>query len=139
MEDIEKALPQAQHSHIANMMIKQLRSKEITLEEYLMKCAYWGMKTLDDMYFRSLPSRPLGVIEYEQISKYKRQKLTEEFYVDNPEIMRYYEEKDRIIRINKTNFLNLKTYKEYIPESDVKAHEILDKRILDFKMKMEDY
>ena len=138
MEDIEKALPQAQHSHIANMMIKQLRSKEITLEEYLMKCAYWGMKTLDDMYFRSLPSRPLGVIEYEQISKYKRQKLTEEFYVDNPEIMRYYDERDKVVRINKTNLWNLRTYKKYIPESDTVSHEKLDEKILDFKIKMKE-
>ena len=138
MEDIEKALPQAQHSHIANMMIKQLRSKEITLEEYLMKCAYWGMKTLDDMYFRSLPSRPLGVIEYEQISKYKRQKLTQEFYVDNPEIMRYYDERDKVVRINKTNLWNLRTYKKYIPESDTVSHEKLDEKILDFKIKMKE-
>lgn len=127
---------QGKYAHMANMMIKQLRTKEITLEEYLMKCAYWGVKTLDDMYFRSLPSRPLGVTEYEQISKYKRQKLTEEFYVDNPEIMRYYDERDKVIRINKTNLCNLKTYKKYIPESDTKSHEKLDERIMDFKIKM---
>ena len=129
---------QGKYAHTANMMIKQLKTGEITLEEYLMKCAYWGVKTLNDMYFRSLPSRPLEVIEFEQISKYKRQKLTEEFYVDNPEIMRYYDERDKVIRINKTNLWNLKTYKKYIPESDTASHEKLDKKINDFKMKMED-
>jgi len=139
MEDIEKALPQAQHSHIANMMIKQLRTGEITLEEYLMKCAYWGVKTLDDIYFMSLPSRPLEVIEFEQLSNYKRQKLTQEFYVDNPEIMRYYDERDKVIRINKTNMWRLKEYKKYIPESDTASHKKLDERITDFKMKMEGY
>ena len=138
MKDIEKALPQAQHSHIANMMIKQLRSGEITLEEYLMKCAYWGVKTLDDLYFKSLPTKPLGVFEYEQLSKYKRQKLTEEFYVDNPGIMRYYDERDKVIRINKTNLWRLKTYKKHIPESDTASHKKLDEKIIDFKMKMED-
>lgn len=130
---------QGQHSHTANMLLRQLRTKEITLSEFLMQCAYWGVKTLDDIYFRSLPSRPIEVVEYEQLSYSKRDRLTWEYYKDNPGVLRYYEEKDRIIRINKTNFLNLKTYKEYIPESDVKNHEKLDKKILDFRMKMEDY
>ena len=138
MEKVEDALPKSQNARIANMMIKQLRSGEITLEEYLMKCAYWGVKTLDDVYFKSLPTKPLAVFEYEQLSKYKRQKLTEEFYVDNPGIMRYYDERDKIIRINKTNLWRLKTYKKHIPESDVASHEKLDGKINDFKMKMED-
>ena len=128
---------QGQHSHTANMLLRQLRTKEITLSEFLMQCAYWGIKTLDDIYFRSLPSRPIEVVEYEQLSYSKRDRLTREYYKDNPGVLRYYEEKDRIIRINKTNFLNLKTYKKYIPESDVKNHEKLDKKILDFRMKME--
>ena len=136
MEGIEKALPQSQNAKIANMMIKQLRRGEITLKEYLMKCAYWGVKTLDDIYFRSLPSRPLEVVEYEQLSNYKRQKLTQEFYIDNPGVMRYYEERDTIIRINETNLLNLKIYKKYIPESDTASHSKLDEKILDFRKKM---
>ena len=138
MEGIEKSLPQSQNAKIANMMIKQLKSGEITLEEYLMKCAYWGVKTLDDIYFKSLPTKPLEVFEYEQLSNWKRQKLTQQFYVDNPGIMKYYEERDKIIRINKTNLLNMGIYKKYIPESDTKSHEKLDKKILDFKMKMKE-
>ena len=136
MEGIEKALPQNQNAKIANMMIKQLRRGEITLEEYLMKCAYWGVRTLDDIYFRSLPSRPLEVVEYEQLSNYKKQKLSQEFFVDNPKIMRYYEDRDMVTRINKTNLLNLKIYKKYIPESDAASHEKLDKKIMDFEIKM---
>ena len=104
-----------------------------------MQCAYWGIKTLDDIYFRSLPSRPMVVVEYEQLSWSKRNRLTHEYYEDNPGVMRYYEERDNIKRENKDNLWRLRQYKEHIPESDVKAHEILDKRILDFKMKMEDY
>ena len=139
MEGIEKTLPQSQNARIANMMIKQLRRGEINLKEYLMKCAYWGVKTMDDIYFRSLPTKPLEVFEYEQLSNYKRHKLTEEFYVDNPGVMRYYEEQERVIRINKTDLWRLKTYKKYIPESDVKSHEKLDKAIMDLKIKMEGY
>ena len=44
-----------------------------------------------------------------------------------------------ILRSNRDDLLRLKQYKKYIPESDTKTHEKLDKRILDFKMKMEDY
>mgnify|MGYP001097426501 CR=1 FL=1 len=138
MEGIEKELLQSQNAKIANMMIKQLKSGEITLEEYLMKCAYWGVKTLDNIYYKSLPTKPLEVFEYEQLSNWKRQKLTQQFYVDNPGIMKYYEERDKIIRINKTNLLNMGIYKKYIPESDTKSHEKLDKKILDFKMKMKE-
>lgn len=130
---------QGKHAHIANMLLRQLKTKEITLKEYLTQCAYWGVKTLDDIYFRSLPSRPMVVIEYEQLSWSKRNKLTKDYYEDHPGVLRYYEEKDRVIRINKTDLINMKQYKEHIPESDLKAHEKLDKRINDFKMKMEDY
>lgn len=130
---------QGKYAHIANMLLRQLRTKEITLKEYLTQCAYWGVKTLDDIYFRSLPSRPMVVVEYEQLSYYKRNRLTQEYYADNPGVLKYYEERDKVMRMNKDDFMNMKIYKKHIPESDVKAHEKLDKRILDFKMKMEDY
>jgi len=138
MEGIEKALPQTQNAKMAKMIIKQLKSGEITLEEYLMKCAYWGVKTLEDIYYKSLPTKPLEVFEYEQLSNWKRQKLTQQFYVDNPGIMKYYEERRRVKRINKTNLLNMGIYKKYIPESDTKAHEKLDKKITDFRLNMEE-
>ena len=126
---------QGQYSHTANMLLRQLRIKEITLEEFLTSCAYWGLKTMDDLYFKSLPSRPMAVVEYEQLSWSKRNRLTDEYYEDNPGVLRYYEEKDRIKRENKNSLGRLKLYKKHIPESDVKKHEILDKAILDFKMK----
>ena len=130
---------QGQYSHTANMLLRQLRTKEITLKEYLIQCAYWGVKTMDDLYFRSLPSRPMEVIEYEQLPYYKRNKLTQAYYEDNPGVMKYYEDKEMIVRNNKDSLHWLKIYKGYIPESDVKTHEKLDKKILDFKIKMEDY
>ena len=137
---MEVTLPNSQgkHSHIANMLLKQLRLKEITLDEFLTSCAYWGMKTLDDVYFKSLPSRPMEVVEYEQLPYTKKNRLTEEYYEDNPGVLRYYEEKDKILRVNKDNLHWLKEWKKHIPESDVKNHEKLDKKILDFRMKMED-
>ena len=136
MEDVEKEL-QGKYSHIANMLLKQLKTKEITLKEFLTQCAYWGVKTLDDLYFRSLPTKPLEVVKYEKLSYSKRNKLPREYYEDYPEVLKYYEDRDRITRWNNTNLLKLKIYKKYIPESDIKSHEKLDKRILDFKMKME--
>jgi len=139
MEGIEEVLPRTKNAHMANMMLKQLRRGEITLEEYLMKCAYWGMKTLDDIYFMSLPTKPLEVIEFEQLSYYKRERLTQEFFSDHPGIMRYYDQKRCVEIINDTSVLNLKTFKKYIPESDTTNHAKLDKKITDFKMKMEGY
>lgn len=138
MEGIEKEL-QGKHAHISNMLLKQLRTKEITLDEFLIQCAYWGVKTLDDLYFRSLPSRSMVVVEYEQLSYARKSRLTQEYYEDNPEVLRYYEEKERVNRMNKTNLMNLEIYKKHIPESDTKSHEKLDKVIDNFKLKMEDY
>ena len=139
MEGIEKALPQIKAAHTSIMLLKQLELKEISLEEYLLKCAYWGMKTLDDIYFKSLPSKPLKVLSFEQLSYSKRQKLTDDFFMDNPGILKYYEERERIILENSTSLLNIKTYKKHIPESDIKSHEKLDKKIMDFKIKMRGY
>lgn len=130
---------QGKYAHTANMLLKQLKTKEITLKEFLTSCAYWGLKALDDVYFKSLPSRPMEVVEYENLSYSKRNRLTWEYYADNPGVDEYYEERDKIIRMNKTNLIHIKDYKEHIPESDVKAHKKLDKRINDFKMKMEGY
>jgi len=139
-EEILKEMPQrGESAAIANTMFKLLKNKKITLKEYLKRCAYWGVKTLDDIYFRSLPSKSLEIIEYEQLSKYKRQNLTWGFFIDNPGIMKYYEERDRVIRINKTHLWAMETYKLYIPESDIENHKKLDKAILDFKMKIKGY
>ena len=139
-EEILNEIPQkGECTAIANTIFKLLKDKKITLKEYLERCAYWGVKNLDDIYFKSLPSKSLKIIEYEQLSKYKRQNLTWGFFIDNPGIMKYYEERDKIIRINKTSLWGLKTYKKYIPESDLESHEKLDKKIMDFKMKMEGY
>ena len=137
MEGIEKSLPQTQSAHTLKMMIKQLRTGEIDLEEYLMKCAYWGMKTLDDIYFRSLPSKSLEVIEYEQLSWSKKNRLTQDYFTDHPAITRYYEQKRWIKIMNETSLYKLEAIKKYLPESDIENHEKLDKRILDFKIKME--
>ena len=113
MEGIEKAIPKTKSAHnSANtmaMLLRQLRTKEITLDEFLMQCAYWGVKTLDDVYYRSLPSKPLVVVEYEQLSYYKRNRLTQEYYEDNPGVLKYYQEREKIVRMNKPDLLNLKT------------------------------
>ena len=138
MEGVDKEL-HGKYAHIANMLLKQLKTKEITLKEFLTQCAYWGVKTLDDIYFKSLPSKPREVVEYEQLPWAERKRLTWEYYSDHPEVMGYYDEEERVMRMNKTNLMRMKEYKEHIPESDVKAHEKLDKRILNFKMKTEDY
>ena len=139
MEGIEKALPQIKAAHTSIMLLKQLELKEISLEEYLLKCAYWGMKTLDDIYFMSLPTKPLEVIEFEQLSYYKRQRLTQEFFADHSGITRYYDQKKWIEIMNETSVYKLKSIKKYLPESDIENHKKLDERITDFKIKMGGY
>ncbi|MBA7589072.1 hypothetical protein ES708_31147 [subsurface metagenome] len=136
MENIVDKSMQIKNVHLGNMMLKQLTRGEITLEEYIMKCAYWGMKTLDDLYYKSLPSKPLSVFEYEQLPYSKRKKLTQEYFTDHPGILKYYEEKNRVIRENQESLLRLKRLKKDIPEGDLKSHEKIDTAIMDFKRKM---
>ena len=127
---------QVENAHLGNMIFKQLTRGEITLKEYIMKCAYWGMKTLDDMYYKSLPSKPLNVFEYEQLPYSKKRMLTQDYFSDHPGISKYYEEKNKVIRENKESLSRLKCLKKDIPESDLKSHKKLDDAIMDFKIKM---
>jgi len=136
MENTDKRSLQIKNVHLGNMMLKQLTRGEINLEEYITKCAYWEMETLDDMYCKSLPSKPLSVFEYEQLPYSKRKKLTQEYFTDHPGISKYHEEKNRVIRENKESLLRLKRLKKDIPESDLKSHEKIDIAIMDFKRKM---
>jgi hypothetical protein len=136
MENTDKRSMQIKNVHLGNMMLKQLTKGEITPEEYIMKCAYWGMETLDDMYYKSLPSKPLCVFEYEQLPYSKKKKLTQEYFTDRPGISKYYEEKNRVIRENKESLLRLKHLKRDMPESDLENHKKIDIAITDFKMKM---
>ena len=136
MERIEEILILNKLSRTANMMIKQLKSGEINLEEYLMKCAYWGMKTLDDIYFRSFPSKPLEVIEFEQLSYFQRQRLNQEYFADHPGVMRYYDQKEFVKTQNDTSLLKLESIKRYLPKSEVEIHRKLDEKITDFKRRL---
>ena len=138
MKDAEGVLKE-ECAVVANTMLKLLNTGKITLKEYLERCAYWAIENLDDIYFKSLPSKPIKVFEYEQLSNYKRQKLTQEFFVDNPGIFRYYEEREKIILENFTSLLRLRTYKKHIPENDIESHEKLDKKIMDFRIKVGGY
>lgn len=139
MEGIKEELPQTQYIQTASAMLDLLTKKRITLNEYLERCAYWGMKTLDDIYFKSLPTKSLKVIEFEQIPYSSRKKLGWGFFNDHPGIMEYYEERRRIILENSTNLWRLKTYKKYMPKSDIENHRMLDKKIMDLKIKIEGY
>lgn len=139
MERIKEIVILNKLSHTANMMMRQLKSGEINLEEYLMKCAYWGTKTLDDIYFRSFPSKSLEVIEYEQLSYFQRQRLNQEYFADHPGVMRYYDQKEWVKTQNDTSLFRLESIKRYLPKSEVKIHIKLDERIKDFKMRMEGY
>ena len=139
-EEILKEMPQkGECAVIANTMFKLLKNKKITLKEYLERCAYWGVKNLADIYFRSLPSRPLEVISYEQLSWSKRNKLGDSYFADHPELMKYYDQKIWVLTENKTSLYKLEDIKKYLPESDIESHKKLDKAILDFKMKIKGY
>lgn len=139
IKDILEELPQTRHIQTARAMFELLTKEKITLNEYLRRCASWGVKTLDDLYFKHLPTKPLEVIEFEQIPRSNRLKFGWGFFSDHLGIIKYYEERRRVILENSTSLWRMRQYKKHTPESRTESHKKLDDKITDFKMKMDIY
>ena len=88
-------LPRRKH-----YLLRQLRSHEITLDEFLSECAEWAVETLGDIHFIPLPKKPQSVIGYENIPEELVKSFNSEYYKDHPEVLPYYEEVKRVKTIN---------------------------------------
>ena len=68
------------------------------------KCLEWMFepKMWDDLVPREFVQKPQAIINHEQIPLDERKKLAEKYYLDNPEILKYYESRGVVFERNKS-------------------------------------
>jgi len=121
----------------AKDLLAQLRSKQITLGDFLNECAYWALKDgWDELIPRPYPTPPhtQAFLEYQALPPVRRQKVAPEFFTKNFEINAYYEQKLRIDNVNRAALFWLKELKEYIPQEDYLSYQKIEARILEFSI-----
>ena len=135
IETPEQILPDLGLSAKSKALLKQLHDKELTLNDFLMECAYWALRDgFNDLRPRPLPTRPDKVVEIErmgrdEMAKIDFIKLNEKF----PEVKKYYADRSMVINENGARLGWLKEMLEYIPEQDLTAREQIEQRILRFR------
>jgi len=75
-------------SERSKTLLKQLKEKEITLEEFLKECAYWAVaEGFDELKPKMFPTRPPRVVELETRYSIKEKAETDwnKIYSDYPD------------------------------------------------------
>lgn len=130
--------PIAEMPEIANNLLKRLKDKRITLDEYLTECAYWYMEvSFDKIKFKPYPYKPTEVIEYENMNPYKKEHLSDSYFNERWQIGKYYEEEYKTKWVNVKNLRQMEEVYEYIPSGDTVNRGKLREKIRDFRLKME--
>jgi len=146
--DSDDAIPvynKEQHelAKIANNYIKRLTSGEIDLKQFETDMAYWFMDFIDRVNYKPLPTESNEVAQYEE--ELKRQKrgikrirtsFDEAEFAEKAmkkEVELYYEERNRIKNINKSNVYWLEEVKKLLPEGDSFNRNKLDMKIIELK------
>jgi len=123
-------------SKTAVELLNKLRSKAITLEEFLRKCAYWAIRSgFDELMPLSLPTAPTtqAFVEYESLPPERKLKLDIDFFYKNPEINEYYRQVNMIAQRNKKILEWLKEIRDYLPKIEKIYLRKIDERIIEFQ------
>ena len=146
--DSDDAIPVYNKEHhelakIANNYIKRLTSGEIDLKQFETDMAYWFMDFIDRVNYKPLPTESNEVAQYEE--ELKRQKrgikrirtsFDEAEFAEKAmkkEVELYYEERNRIKNINKSNVYWLEEVKKLLPEGDRLNRNKVDMKIIELK------
>lgn len=70
-------------------LLLELSTKEITVEELLLKCAEWTTEIIDSFHFKPIPARPDEMNILEEVPEEKRNLLDSNFYNVYPQILNY--------------------------------------------------
>lgn len=143
LEKIDFDLDQHELAKIANNYIKRLTSGEIDLKQFETDMAYWFMGFIDRVNYKPLPTELNEVAQYEE--ELKRQKrgikrirtsFDEAEFAEKAmkkEVELYYEERNRIKNINKSNVYWLEEVKKLLPEGDRLNRNKVDMKIIELK------
>jgi len=146
--DSDDAIPVYNKEHkelatIANNYIKRLTSGEIDLKQFEIDIAYWYMDFIDRVSYKPLPTESNEVMQYEE--ELKRQKrgikrirtsFDEAEFAEKAmkkEVELYYEERNRIKNVNKSNVYWLEEVKKLLPEGDSLNRNKVDMKIIELK------
>jgi hypothetical protein len=116
-------------------LLSSLKNREMTLDEFMVECAYWALKDgFDNLRPKPLPTKTAKVVEIEGFdidtkAKFDYAKCYEKF----PEVKKYYADRLTITNKNKADLEWLEQILRYIPERDEQAREQVEQRILKFK------
>jgi hypothetical protein len=71
------------------LLMEQLTSKTITLDQMLLKCAEWTAEDIDEFKFKPLPARPDEMRFLDEVPEGQQNMLPSEFYYAHPQILNY--------------------------------------------------
>ncbi len=138
MEQIEITEINKELSKISNNLLKKLTTKQLTLPEFLLECAYWYMDvTFNSISWKPNPTKTAGVRDFEKLSYKQRERLSDQYFEDNWQIDQYYESLYQIKRINVGNFNMMILVYRNIPEGDTINRGKLKEKIDFYNKKIE--
>ena len=130
-----------------NKLYAQLQSKEITIEQFMLQCAYWALENIEEYSPLQEPMMPQKMMQYNNMSDEGKRKLGVDFWRDE-EVYTYTTGLLQVQNTNRANLWWLKQWLQYIPEDDIvardkivakiKEHSPFDKSLQE-KIKPEDF
>lgn len=134
MEQTAEIVRDLELSKTCKALLARLRSRELTLPEFLTECAFWAVKDgFDGLYPLQYPSKPADVKEYEQMSLERRIALNSQFYQDHPSINAYYDQYQMVKNRNAGTLEWLIRVLDYLPKEDIITRSKVEARIKDFE------
>jgi hypothetical protein len=73
-----------------NNLLRRLRSREITFEEFRQGCAEWVVEEVESYSYTPRPIKPKEVVDFERIPETTRDNIDVQYYYDHPQILNYY-------------------------------------------------
>ena len=117
-----------------NLHNRLVKSKELTLEQFLQEVGYWAIKDgFDELTPKQIPRKPQEVIEYEQIPIERRLQLKQEYFKERPGIKEWYRIANWVERQNADCLHWLKEILSYIPKEDVITRKKVENQIIEFQ------
>lgn len=116
-------------------LLTRLRSKELTIEQFLRECAYWAIKEgFDEIQPLHYPTPPntQAFYDYQALPPFRKVKVEQTFFDKYPEILEYYRQCFWVKHRNKTHLDWLKEIQTYILEDDTLTLQKIDDRIFEF-------
>ena len=122
-------------SGFAKDLLNQLQTKQITLDEFMRRYAYWALQAgFDELRPRQKPHRPdtRAWTEYYGMTPNERGKLLSSYFDRNPEIPGYFQRLQHASQWNKDTKAWLLELKRSLAPEDIQNREKLDARLSEF-------